>query len=233
MPINEIQPSREFFSQLVEAEGTTQSNLALKLSISLNTLRTLLRGKLVSRGTILHIADKLKVPIASLIEPSQDAKIPLDPAFYAKLKYGWYIDHDRHEGGLAAWHREEIRLKLSRKSAAPFTVFDGTLKNSRWGDFKLRAFILNEYQFSLMAVAESSFSGFTAGFSKCVRLTGASPEPEEILCGTWTGIDHLASRLAVYRMFLSRRELSLKDLQTLTRLTPIERVLDVDTLVKS
>ena len=233
MPINEIQPCREFFSQLVEAEGTTQSRLALQLGISLNTLRTLRRGKLVSRGTIEHIADKLKVPISSLIEPSPHAKIPLSPEFYQKLRFGWYIDHDRHEGGLAAWHREEIRLKVSRKNAAPFTAFDGTLKNSRWGDFKLRAFVLNEYQFSLMAVAESSFSGFTAGFSKCVLLPGAADPPEEILCGTWTGIDHLASRLAVYRMFLSSRELTLKDLQALTRLTPIERILDGDTLVKS
>lgn len=66
-----------------------------------------------------------------------------------------------------------------------------------------------------------------------MRLTGASPEPEEILCGTWTGIDHLASRSAVHRLFLSIRELCLKDRQTLTRRTPIERVLDGDTPVKS
>lgn len=233
MPINEIQPCREFFNQLIEAEGVTQSKVAQNLGIALNTLRSLLRGRLVSRGIIEHIADKLKVPISSLIEPSQHAKIPQSAAFYENLKFGWYIDHDRQEGGLAAWHREEIRLRLHRKGSAPFIAFQGSLKNNRWGDFKLRAFVLNEYQFSLMAVAESSFSGFTAGFSKCVLLPGHPAHPEEILCGTWTGIDHLASRLAVYRMFLSSRELSLKDLQTLTRLTPIERVLDGDTLVKS
>lgn len=231
MPANEIKPRRELFTRMLQRKGATQSKVAARLSISVNTLRTLLNGNLVTRGTIEHLAEKLKLPISSLIVPSPDAKIPQSSEFYENLHFGWFIDHDRQQGGAAAWYREEISLHFSNDDTAPFKAFHGMLKNDRWGEFKLRAFVLNDYHFSLMAVAEHSFSGFTAGFSKCVSLPRHPARKEGILCGTWNGIDHLASRLAVYRMFLSSCELSLDDLHELTRLTPIERVLDGDTLV--
>ena len=226
MPIDEVMPKSEFFRQLMKRWKANQKGLAQRLGVANGTTKKLLNDELVSRGVIRDISGKIKEPILNLMIPPDVTSLPADPKFYERLQHGYYLDHNRESGGTSFWHAETLQLKLDPNSSDPWLLYDGRLKNQRHGRFSVRAYLLNRTQFVFMAAAANMKSSFVAGFT---RWTTLDEQPDEkILCGTWSGIDQLASRLAVYRMFLSSVPLTVEQLFALTSGTPIECVREDD-----
>lgn len=224
MPTVEVLPNKVYFSNYIKKQGFNQKGLANFLDVSEGTAFKLLHGIEVRRKTIADVARKLQRPISSLIVMPEEFILPDDPAFYESMRYGYYLDHDRGPDGRINWYDETLDLKRDPKVKGPWRTFDGTMTNSRYGSFLLKASLLNRSQFVLAAVGSDGDTGFVSAFS-----TWCHPveQPDaKVLCGTWMGTDHALTRIAIFRMFLSPVQLDQKTLYQLTTANTVEPILE-------
>lgn len=128
------------------------------------------------------------------------------------------IDHNRYSSGTVKWWNERVNLtRVRAPKGFPGIHFSGKVIN-QWGStFAVRGLLPNVHHFSLIGIEETGSAGehicFNASFSKQI---------DGVLCGTWSGINHVESIPAIYRIFLSPKPLKEADLQSLTRAARIE-----------
>lgn len=216
MPVSDVTPNVSYFTNLLGE--SKQANVAKRLRISIGTLRTLLQGNPVSRTTMEQIAERLSVPIGSIIETTKDRYLPVNPQFYESLQHGYYLDHDRKASGTVRWWRETISIKTV---ASPQDVggvhFSGTVTNQFSNCFQVHGLLTNQFHFSITGthhlVSSNELISFDAASSQ--QISG-------VLCGTWSGINHFASASTLYRIFLSKEPLSQSEIQNLARSAKVE-----------
>lgn len=217
MPSSEVTPNKEYFASL--CTSGKQSAVARRLGVSLNTLRKLLRGEAVSRGTLETIAERCNVNIALLFAQSTDHLLPDDPNYYESLKYGYFLDHDRRAFGLVKWWRESVALthKRNGKLHVSGIHFLGSVKNQWGNDFSINAVLTNRYHFSVIGThhleATDSVITFDASFSQCI---------DGVLSGIWSGINHFESAPSLFRIFLSQTELTTSEIIQLSQRIRVE-----------
>jgi len=220
MPSGDVAPNKEFFASLC-ASGK-QAVIARRMGVSPNTLRKLVNGTCVTRGTIELIAERLKVNINLLFAQSTDYLLPDDPAFYESLRFGYFLDHDRRAFGLVRWWKETISLaRLTSKSDfLPGTHFDGRVEN-QWGNvFTIRAVLTNRYHFSVIGTHRLELNEkcagvitFDASFSQCI---------DGVLSGIWSGINHFESSPSLFQIFLAARQLRQSEIVAFSRRIRVE-----------
>lgn len=182
------------------------------------TAEKLLKGESVNESVIVDIAKKIKMLPSDLITSTEVRKLPPKAAFYTELKFGYFIDQPRTATDVdAKWNREQISLQ-HESSGGGWSWFTGTIANKKHGNFTVRACLIHKTSFAILASNNQREDSFVASFS-C--LTHQLNDPSnEVICGVWSGRDHL-SRLAVYRMFCSIKQLSQDQIQELLKITPI------------
>jgi len=193
--------------------------VAKRLRISVGTLRTILQGKSVSAGTIELIAERLNVRVGQLILRTDDRWLTMDPEFYESLEFGYFLDHDRRAFGEVKWWTETVSItRVVHGNAGPPGVhFNGVVSNQWGNDFNVSGLLTNQFHFSLTGTHEVADTGdlisFDAAFSQQV---------DDVLCGTWSGINHFESRTTLFRIFLSTARLSREKIRKLTNAVRIE-----------
>jgi hypothetical protein len=215
-----VTPRRSYFEALCDEKK--REAVAKKLGIAPGTLRSLLRGEMVSRGLIEYIADKQQCPVLDLIEIQLDTQMPDQPEYFEMLKYGWWIDNDRRRSGAPLWFTESLELVRvqSKKKLKTHLCFTGRIVNQIHQTFRITAERRNNNHFSLTAISETDDKAWEACFT--IRKG-------DVLCGIWTGYpNHLSTNVAIYRYFVSATELTLEDLQRLTQEAKIECFFQAD-----
>ena len=222
-------PNKRFFESLRRGGDITLKAVALMCGdISLVTLRKLMRGEPVSLQTIQDIAEALKCSPIDLIERDPASFIPDDPKWFQSLKHGYFIDHDRRRKGSKHWYYESVELKRAKasrgKNKSQFTL-DGVIENQFGEVFDVVGIRLNDRHFSLTGSSRRFNDSFDASFTM---------RAENVLCGTWSGVNHVDKKMAIYRIFLSfEPPLSLGDLQQLTANHKIEEVFETNSFGES
>jgi|688.fasta_scaffold301047_2 hypothetical protein len=220
MPPGDVSPNREFFASL--CESGKQAVVARRLGVSLNTLRKLVAGTPVARGTIEAIAERLKVNIDLLFAQPTTHLLPDDPEFYESLCVGYFLDHDRRAFGLVQWWEESVSITQQSSYAGDVigVHFNGFIKN-QWGNrFSIQAVLTNRHHFSVIGTHRLSVSDgdrgvitFDASFSQCF---------DGVLSGFWSGINHFESAPSLFRIFLAARPLGKAEISKLSMQVRVE-----------
>lgn len=182
----------------------------------------MLNGGKVGWRSIERIAKNCpSLSVSELIVHDPSRSITDNPSFFESMKLAYFIDNDRRRTGKPTWFWEQIKLRRSMNSSQKYT---GTMKNCFGGIFDVEAQWLNRVHFFLVAVQKRNDKkqpeSFVASFSLVV---------DDVLCGSWSGVDH-ADHLAVYRMFLTKRELTIRDLRQLCRDTETQSFMGLNVL---
>lgn len=218
MPVSEVRPNAELFKQLVG--DTKQGTVVARWGISIGTLRNLLDGVVVTRSTIENLAGILNRPITDLFLPRVEEFIPSDVKYFESLKYGWYIDNDRRRNGNAKWFKESVELKVVDQSSSTGVLrVEGKIVNDFGVTFEVTGARLGDHHFSLSGGCIPSRLGLDAMFSR---------QMDGVLCGIWSGINHLELDIAVYRMFLSPHVLTKTQIKTYSAEARISKVVETE-----
>lgn len=209
-----VLPNQHYFKSLAD----TSSALAKRLHVHIKTARKLRNGEHVRRDVIEDIARKLGVSSGDLVLAVAELDIPDSPEFFEKLEHGYYIELDSK--GCPRWHHETIKLK--RTSCKDHLIFRGKITNDLSSTFEVSLERISDIQCSLVARFQQAspnssdriIHSFCASFSLVLD--------NSILCGMWLGVNPLRSKLAVYRMLLSPRELTVDELIKIHARAPIE-----------
>ena len=194
-----------------ECDGI-DGRLANFMGVSPGTVTNIMsHNRLISWKKAQEVAANTGTPIDKLVTRDQTVDIPDDVEYFTELRFGWYIDNDRRAlgPGGASWFWETLRLHHV-PGGGPMT-FQGTLKNWTGAEYDVKVQRLSPCYVTFSARGEAERTEhefFDATFMSC---------HEGVLCGVWTGIDHVF-RPAAYRMFLSRERIDLHQ-----RLTEVQR----------
>lgn len=204
-----VSTNTDLVFEYLDSVNGDQERLGELWGVSRQQIAKMLNGEKVGWRSIEKIAKNCPtLSVSQLIVHDPNNKIANDPRFFESMKLAYFIDNDRRRTGKPTWFWEQVTLKRTKNSNSKFT---GKMKNCFGGVFSIEGQWLNRFHFFLRAT-QDLYSGsypecFIASFSLVV---------EDVLCGTWSGIDH-ADHLAVYRMFMTPRVLGIRDLRQLCR----------------
>lgn len=215
MAKSDVRPNSKFFDDL--ASKDKQSVVAQSCGISPYTLRLLRRGVMVSRGTIRTVAKSLNRAVEDLIFLPGATFVPSDPSYFQSLKFGYYLDNNRYGDGNATWFKEAVTLRVVASEVSGVIHVIGEVVNEFGEVFNVSGTRLGDHHFSLTGSSTPGGLGFDGTFSLQVN---------NVLCGIWSGINHLGLAIGVYRMFLSPHELTKDDIKRLTLSAKIDSVVE-------
>ena len=217
MPKAHFLPNSAVFKQI--AAGRKLTTLKREWRVSIHRIRQLFAGKPVSEMLISDLADRLNCSVTDLILQNKNTFISNTPEYFQRIRFGYYIDNRFNNQGTATWYKESVSLHVVESSTDGVINVTGTIINDLNEKFTVSGTRLGDHHFSISGSSEPSSLGLDGMFSLHVG---------DVLCGIWSGINHLGLDIGVYRMFLSPHELTLEDLQTLTKTARIVSVVSTD-----
>ena len=192
---------------------------AKRLSIAPGTFLKIRNKERVTLAIVADIAAALDVPIGDIIIPNTGTELPNDRKWYESLRYGYYIDHERGKFGNLKWWSEELDLRADKgkKSSLHGIHYSGELVNQFGESFSLQGVLSGHRHFALTATRE------TEPVKKAVSFVIVYTQSvENVLCGTWSGINHVDSRTAVYSSLLAAEPLSKSQIEDLSARFKVE-----------
>ncbi len=152
--------------------------------------------------------------------------IPFDPSVILKIKYGYYVDHQRSDaskhlhGILPLWKEEHIKVfrnvdkdVTARESSE--LGFSGSIDNCHGDSFAFTAVLYTEGVLLVRAVVDGSGSSNSVpGFATILTCHRRDLPGVTVLCGTWVGKSDL-NHPSNYATIWSSRPLTIREIHAI------------------
>lgn len=167
-----------------------QQSVAQTLGIGAGTFSNLKSSGECSGKIARQIAAATGIPIKDLVYRDNEHRIPFDAEWISRLRYGYFVDHDRSAAGSLTWFSDRFTFRQLKSRSSNQLLFTVNIVSNHGQKFSARASFGRGRQLIMIADERNGIDGFSSNHTH--------KEGDSVL-GVWSGFDDVGvAAIAVF-----------------------------------